>query len=371
MVAVRLAAAQAALGCQTHVSAYQFPGSEARIEASLKTIPNFSLVHMDALPVFTRPERFLATQAKQILAHSIPQFDLIHLHGVWDPLVQAAGTIARRVGKPYVLTPHGMLDPWAMRQKWWKKRAALVLGYRTLLNGAAFLHYLNSDELALAAPLHLKAPSRVIANGIFLEELDPLPPRGAFRATHPELSSKKIILFLSRLHYKKGLDYLADAFALVAHHMPDAELVVAGPDNGAKAAFEAQIGKLGIASRVHLVGGLYGAQKIAALRDCDCFCLPSRQEGFSLAVTEAMACQAPVVISRDCHFPEVMEVGAGFVTELDPPKIADRIQKVIGDPKLAAAMGEAGRKLVVGRFTWPIVAGAMLAGYRETTSIRD
>jgi glycosyltransferase involved in cell wall biosynthesis len=367
MVAVRLAAAQAALGCETHVSAYRFPGAEERIEASLKTIPNFALVRFDALPVLTRTERLLPSGARRILSSAISQFDLIHLHGVWETLIKAAAAIARKAGKPYVITPHGMLDPWAMRQKRLKKRVALSLGYRKMLSGAAFLHYLNADESALAAPLGLTAPSRVIANGIFLEELDPLPPRGKFRDAHSAVSTSRIILFLSRLHYKKGLDYLADAFVIVARRVPDAVLVVAGPDDGAKAAFEAQIARLGIAHRVHIVGPLYGAQKIAALRDCDCFCLPSRQEGFSLAVTEAMACLAPVVISRDCHFPEVAEVKAGFVTELNPLMIADCIEKVISHPQSAAEMGEAGRKLVISRFTWPIVAGAMLAGYREVT----
>jgi glycosyltransferase involved in cell wall biosynthesis len=371
MISVRFAAALAALGCETHISAYQFPGSESRIEASLRNIPHFSMLHFDALPVLSRPERFLARSARRILSVAIPQFDLIHLHGVWDPLIKAAGTIARKIGKPYVITLHGMLDPWAMSQNGWKKRAALALGYRKMLNGSAFLHYGNPDELALVAPLRLTARPRIIGNGIFLEEVQPLPPKGTFRARHPEFANKKIVLFLSRLHHMKGLDFLADAFAIVARRAPDVDLVVAGPDRGAKMAFEAQIRQLGIASRVHLVGAIYGAEKLAALNDCDCFCLPSRREGFSLAVTEALACRAPVVISRDCHFPEVAEVNAGFVTELDARQIAAGIEKILGDPPAAAAMGEAGRALVFNRFTWPILAEAMRAGYREATAGRS
>lgn len=365
MVAARLAAAQAALGCEVQVVSYRFPQAQGRIDASLATVPNISKVKFEYLPPLTKPERFLARGARRRLEPIVRQFDILHLHGVWDPLTYAMGSLAARERKPFVLTPHGMLDPWAMTQKGWKKRIALVLGYRRMLNEAAFLHFLNSDERDLVKDLKLTSPARVLPNGIFLEELDPLPSRGAFRAAHPETGGGKLILFLSRLHYKKGLDYLADAFAIVAKEFPDARLIVAGPDDGAQSAFEAQIAELGIADRVHLVGPIYAAEKIAALRDCDCFCLPSRQEGFSLAVTEAMACEAPVVISTGCHFPEVAEFGAGYITELSDPAVADGIAKVLRDPAGARQMGERGRTLVVTRFTWPQVAGQMLEFYKQ------
>ncbi len=365
MVAARLAAAQAALGCQCQIVSYRFPDAEARINASLSTIPNIAGVKLEYFPPLTRAERFLARGARRRLEPIVNQFDLIHLHGVWDPLIRAVAALAAKCAKPFVLTPHGMLDPWAMRQKTWKKRLALTLGYRRMLNDAAFLHFLNADERALAERLHLNSPTRVLPNGIFLEELDPLPEKGAFRAAHPELAGARLVLFLSRLHYKKGLDFLADAFAIVGREFADAHLVVAGPDDGAKASFESQIARLGIADRVHLVGPIYAAQKLAALRDCDCFCLPSRQEGFSLAVTEAMACEAPVVISTECHFPEVKEFGAGIIAELNAAAIAAAIASVLRDPAAARQMGQNGRNLVVSRFTWPKVAKEMIDNYRQ------
>jgi glycosyltransferase involved in cell wall biosynthesis len=365
-----MAAAQAALGCEMEIVSYRFPNAEQRVAASINTIPHIAAVQLQYLPPLTRRERFFARGAHRALTEVVPKFDLIHLHGVWDPLIHAVAQLAIAAGKPYVLTPHGMLDPWAISQRWWKKRLALMLGYRHMLNGATFLHFLNSDECALTRPLCLTAPARIIPNGIFLEELDPLPAKGAFRAVHPEFASARLIFFLSRLHYKKGLDFLADAFAIVSRQFPDAQLIVAGPDDGARPAFESQIARLGIAPRVHLVGPLYAAQKIAALRDCDCFCLPSRQEGFSLAVTEAMACEAPVVISTECHFPEVKEAGAGFVAELNADAIAAGIAAVLGDPPAAARMGEAGRSLVISRFTWPKVAEQMIAGYQEVLALR-
>jgi glycosyltransferase involved in cell wall biosynthesis len=369
MMAARLAAAQASLGCSTRIVSYQFPESQKRIAAALDGIPGIAGVKLDYLPAPSPIERLFAPGAKRLVQPMLSDVDLVHLHGVWDPVIYAVSHLAAKAGKPYVVTPHGMLDPWSLSQKRLKKRIALSLGYRRMLNDAAFLHFLNADELALTQSLHLNSPARIIPNGIFLEELDPLPPKGAFRAAHPEFADAKLILFLSRLHYKKGLDYLADAFAIVLKEVPDARLIVAGPDDGAKAAFEQQIARLGIAGRVHLVGPIYAAQKIAALRDCDCFCLPSRQEGFSLAVTEAMACESPVVISTECHFPEVREAQAGIVAELNASAIAAGIKTVLQDAPLAQKMGVAGRELVVSRFTWPKVAQQMIEGYQAALQV--
>jgi glycosyltransferase involved in cell wall biosynthesis len=258
-----------------------------------------------------------------------------------------------------------MLNPWSLGQSRLKKKIALAFGYKRMLNHAAFLHYGNLDERRLTEGLHLTPPAKIVPNGIFLEEFDSLPEKGAFRAEHPELAGAKLVLFLSRLHYQKGLDILADAFAIVARQFPDARLVVAGPDDGARSDFEARIARLGIAPRVHLVGPVYGPEKLAALRDCDCFCLPSRHEGFSIAVLEALACQAPVVITPGCHFPEVKESNSGIIADLDASAIAAGIAAMLGDPAAARQMGQNGRNLVVSRFTWPQLAKELIDNYRQ------
>lgn len=371
MVATRLAAAQAALGCQTRILSYRFPKADENIQTSLATIPHLANVDLQYLPTFTRAEHFLATNASQLCVPWLRQTDLLHLHGVWDPIVLAVAKVAIKMNVPFVLTPHGMLDPWAIAQKRWKKRLALAMGYRAMLNRAAFLHYLNADEFTLTAPLRLRSQPEIIPNGIFLEELSPLPARGEFRAAYPDLGDKPFVLFLSRLHYKKGLDYLADAFAIVAKRFGDVQLIVAGPDDGARASFEEQVRELGVANRVKIVGPLYGPKKLQALVDCNCFCLPSRQEGFSLAITEALACEAPVVISKSCHFPEVEQAGAGIITDLDPRQISAAIERILSDRPAAQQMGRAGRDLVVARFTWPIVARRMVDAYQRVLNDRS
>jgi glycosyltransferase involved in cell wall biosynthesis len=364
LVASRLADAQARLGHELATLSYTFPEADERTRAFLAGMSGQVRSHV--LPPLTKLERFTAGAARRYGRGLIPQMDVVHLHGVWDPIVKAAGDVARQSRVPYVLAPHGMLDPWSLGQSRLKKRLALALGYRRLLDGAAFLHMLNVDERALIGPLGLSADAEIIPNGVALDEIEPLPARGAFRAKFPRVGDRPFVLFLSRLHYKKGLDYLAGAFHRVAQRRTEVDLVVAGPDGGARADFEQRIAGSGLGQRVHIVGPLYGTDKIAAFVDAACFCLPSRQEGFSVAILEALACGTPVVASTECHFPEVAEAGAGHVVPLDEPALAAALESVLAlDPAARDAMGRAGQQLVRARYVWPRIAEASIAAYER------
>ncbi len=364
-VAVRTAAAQAMLGHEVHLVAYGHADSaaEARTQKQLARIPGLDAVTMHLLPAPARSERLLALRASGLLQDLLPDSGWLHLHGVWERIVHKAAGIAERLGISYCVRPAGMLDPWSLRQKKWKKQLALAFGVRRVLNRAAFIHALNAEEARLIEPLGLQARSEVIPNGVFLEEIEPLPPAGTFTAAHPNLQGERFILFLARLHYKKGLDYLARAWSTVASQAPDVSLVVAGPDEGAQAGFEAEIARSGCADRVHIVGPLYGVEKYAALVDAACFCLPSRQEGFSVAVLEALACGTPVVMSEACHFPEAAEAGAAAIVNLDEDQLADALLNVLSNSETAQAMGRAGWNLIRRDYTWPAIENRVVAAY--------
>ena len=298
------------------------------------------------------------------LAGRVAAADVVHLHGVWDRVLYRAAAAARRAGVPYVVTPHGMLDRWCLAQKKWKKRVALALGYRAMLDRAAVLHLLNRDEAAALEPLGLTAPTRVVPNGLDLAAVDPLPPAAEFRAAWPAVGDAPFVLFLSRLHPKKGLDILADALARLAPARPDVRLVVAGPDGGARVDFERRVAAAGLADRVVLTGPLYGRAKWAALAAASVFCLPSRQEGFSVAILEALAARVPVVVSAECHFPEVSEAGAGEVVPLDAGAVAAALGRVLDTP---GDRGLSGRKLVEERYTTARVGDLLEQLYADTT----
>ena len=164
------------------------------------------------------------------------------------------------------------------------------------------------------------------------------------------------------MHYKKGLDILVPAFELYALANPSIHLVIAGPDGGQLAALQQSVASSAVSGRIHLCGPLYGAAKYSAMTGAQSFCLPSRQEGFSVAVLEAMACGAPVVISEHCHFDDITAAGAGLVV---PLSIADtaRALGTYNEPVVRAQASQAARSLVLTRYTWPAIAQDMVRRY--------
>jgi glycosyltransferase involved in cell wall biosynthesis len=366
MIAFRLAAAQAGLGHDVSMVHYSDGRGDADFAAATREVPSRERVRLISL---TKPgllERTTAFAARRELKQhfATTRYDALHLHNVWDPLLLVSAREARRQKLPYWVLLNGMLDPWSLAQKRLKKRVALEVAYRRMLDGAFALHVGNRDEQELIRPLGLKARTVMLPNGVFPEEFEPLPAAGSFRASHPELGDRPFVLFLSRLHYKKGLDYLVGAFAELSRRNPEVELVIAGPDEGERKPTQDLVQKHGLESRVHFTGPLYGRKKLEALVDAACFCLPSRQEGFSMAILEALACATPVVISENCHFPEVGTTGSGQVVPLELPAIVAALARVFSEPEATRRMGQRGRELLFAEYTWKIVAERSIAAYQ-------
>jgi glycosyltransferase involved in cell wall biosynthesis len=363
-IAIRLAAGAATLGHQVTILSYASANQKAT-EQDLAVVPGAALVHKKFLPQPGRLERLTARGAKATIGPILKSFDVVHTHDAWSAISRASMSMAFKKSVPFVLLPNGMFDPWSMQQKGWKKSLVLTMGYRRLLNEALFIHTGNIDEKNGVEQVGITAAVEIIPNGVYQQEFDPLPMRGLFYAAHPELAGRPYILFLSRLHYKKGLDYLAGAFERIAGRHPRLQLVVAGPDEGAGEPFRQAVAAAGLADRVHMIGPVFSKERFNALIDCACFCLPSRQEGFSIAILEALACGRPVVITTACHFPEVASTGAGEVVSLEVSAIAEALDRILTDPLRAEAMGEVGRKLVLTQYTWPTIAGQLVAAYHR------
>lgn len=308
-----------------------------------------------------RPKFFLPVRSFPALWEALRGADVAHLHGLWPPAPMLASQVCRLKRIPYVMAPHGSLHGAALMQKPGRKLfARWVLGWGPYVRHAAALHVLNADEAEGARWFRLPKRVEVIPNGVFAEHFTDGPPPGTFRASLPELGDAPYVLFLSRLHWSKGCDLLGEAFARLAAERPDVHLVAIGPDQGGRALVEQHIRE-----RVHFTGEVNGPRKHAAIRECAVFFLPSRHEGFSMAITEAMAWGRPVVISEQCHFPLVADAGCGRVTPLEPAAFADALAGLLADSAEAEACGARGRDLVLSRFTWPEIAQQTVDLYRS------
>ncbi|MBI3452501.1 MAG: glycosyltransferase [Rhodospirillales bacterium] len=300
------------------------------------------------------------------LAVAVPQADVVHLHSLYLFHDWAAARLCRRHGVPYLLRPHGTLDPYLWRRHRWRKAALEALFQNRAIREAAALHFTAEEEMRLAAPYSQGAPGVVVSNGLELGEYAVLPPPGRFRDRHPEIGDRRIVLFLGRINFKKGLDLLVPGFARALHRHPDLHLVIAGPDDGFRKNADGFVARAGVGARVTFTGMLTGEAKLAAFRDALMFALPSYSENFGIAAAEAMACGLPVAISDKVNiWREVKAAGAGLVGPPSVDAVAEQIIRLAADPPAAAAMGEAGKALVAEKFAWDKIARDLERVYRS------
>lgn len=247
-------------------------------------------------------------------------YDAILVSGLWRYQARAAGQALAGGPTPYFVLPHGMLDPWfrktyplkhlSKQLSWWWAEGPLLANARAVL-------FTSEEERRLAEGIFRpwKANGVVIGYGTQDVSGNAEEQKHAFRAEVPALRGRDYLLFLSRIHHKKGCDLLVEAFAKVAGDAPGLDLVMAGPDQvGLVDVLRQQAERLGIGGRLHFPGMLKGDAKTGAFRGAAAFVLPSHQENFGIVVAEALACATPVLISDKVNiWREVAADGAGLV----------------------------------------------------------
>jgi glycosyltransferase involved in cell wall biosynthesis len=280
--------------------------------------------------------------------------DGLHIHGIWNEHCVASGALARSADKPYIISAHGMLERWAVQHKRLKKWLYSLLLERNNLRQAACLHALTKAEVEDYRRYGLSNPIAVIPNGV---DVPRVANSELFLQAYPHLRDKRLILFLSRIHHKKGLKILCQAWRNLHRKVGDAHLVLAGPDfENTRASIESLVDQLGMRASVTFTGMLRHTMKWSALAAADLFVLPSYSEGFSVAVLEAMGMAVPVLISRPCNFPEVADEGCGLVIDSNAPDLEDALLVLLnGNRSDLVRMGHRGRDLVEARYTWPAV----------------
>jgi glycosyltransferase involved in cell wall biosynthesis len=288
--------------------------------------------------------------------------DLAYSVGLWKFPSLAVLRWATRTRKPYMVAPHGMLDAWALRNSGAKKKVAAWLFQNAQLRHATCLRALCASEAESMRAYGLTNPICVIPNGIDLpEETPPAAPRPALFP-----ADKKVLLYLGRLHPKKGLVPLLAAWSEARAQGPDWLLAIAGWDqSGHEAELKQQAAALGITDSVRFMGPQFGAAKDACYRACDAFVLPSYSEGLPMVVLEAWAHAKPVLMTPACNLPEGLSHHAALSAEPTAESLAAGLRQIFGlSTGDLQIMGGQGRALVQKRFAWPQLAGEMASVYR-------
>ena len=302
------------------------------------------------------------------LQRDIKKFDIIHIHGLYRFPQAIAAFYARKHKIPYIVRPHGSLDPFLYNRK---KRRFLKRVYEKLfefrnLNHASRIHFTTEEEMLLTHFLGLKAPTMILPNGLNIQEFVKLPPYGVFRKEYG-LKEEKVILHLGRLNFKKGIDILVKAFGRIAKHDSKVRLVLAGPDNdGYSKEVMKWVVQEGVQEKVIFTGMLLGEHKLSVLRDADIFVLPSYSENFGIAVIEAMVCGLPVVISDKVNiWREVEASGAGLVTDCDYKKVSEALLFLLGNSEKRIEMGRLGQEIVRKKYNWDSIIKDLYNLYEE------
>ncbi len=308
---------------------------------------------------------FAARGVGNALASHLASYDLVHVHGLWTFPVWVAAHHARRRRLPYVLSPHGMLDPGSLGHHALRKRLAYWLVERRNLGGAALLHATSSAEALSLERARTGVPVAVVPNGV--EPPERALPRGAFRRREGVPHEAPVVAFVGRVHPIKRLDLLAAAFDRVRCALPEAHLVIAGPDEGGhRRRLEPRFARAGRA--VHWTGALDEDAKSSLLADADALVMCSDSESFGRSVVEALAAAVPVVVTQGCPWSEVERVGAGFWVSQTADAIADALLRLLRDPVHARQMGERGAALARAKYSWDLIARAMAERYESVAA---
>jgi glycosyltransferase involved in cell wall biosynthesis len=361
---LRQAEARRAFGVETHIVCLDVPGDPWVTECPVQTFA----IGTGEIGRPTTPLNWLWTHYCYApafvpwLKQNIGDYDIAVVNGLWNYAMLGARRTLPRSGTPYVVFAHGMLDPWARGGlKHAIKQALWMVCEGPLLRHADAVLFTTEDEMIRARGTFwpYRVNEHVVGYGTADIAGDGAQQISAFRKSLPALGDRPFLLFLGRIHPKKGCDLLLTAFSRIASQHPTLDLVIAGPDQaGWRPELEAQARAAGIADRIHWPGAVYGDVKWGALRACEAFVLPSHQENFGVAVAEALAAGRPVLITDKVNiWREIKSDAAGLVASDDEAGVNDMLARFVTlAPSDRDAMGQAARNCFLNRFEISIPA---------------
>jgi glycosyltransferase involved in cell wall biosynthesis len=342
---------------------------------------------------------FYAPELRQLAAEAVEQAEWFHGHGLYVWTNMWLGGEARKRGKPLVYHPQGFFDPWILRRSRGKKRLAHWLFEDANIKHVRWWRAVSSKEAEqIRAVVGSRAVVHVIPNGIDIDEVDALdahegdrrqgtgdPPSLGYGVTSgrqesgtsdslpltrysawAERKRPKRLLFLSRIHAKKGLDLLVPAWGKLTREFPDWELLIVGPDEGGyQATVEKMIADCGCGDACWIHPAVSGAEKHALLRTADLFVLPSYSEGFPMAVLEAAAHRISVVQTDECNFPELTAAGGAWECRPERDAVEAALREALtAEDAERAERGLKGRELVEKSYSWDQIANEVIEACR-------
>lgn len=287
------------------------------------------------------------------IADAVNDADVVHVHGLWHPgLLYTAYTALQR-RRPLIVSPHGMLDAWALQQKTFKKRLMSWLCQKRLLSSASCIRALTEREKHDAERYSRLKRVEVIPNGV------PRAPAIDPCVSEEVLKSGRLVTFLGRLHRKKGVQMLLSVWPEVSAAVPDAVLVLAGPDEEGLACGP-------LPPRCVPLGTVTPSKRWSLLARSTLFVLPSYSEGFSMAILEALASACPVLISDACNFPDVAAARAGLVIAPEVSTLRDGLIALLKmEPAALREWGQRGKKLAESRYSEAVMAERLATLYQQ------
>ena len=320
------------------------------------------------------PAKFFPSQLGESFKYSRPltawlnsharEFDVAHIHAVFNHSSIAAAHVCRKAGVPYVVRPLGTLEPWSMTQKSIRKRVFWQVAGKAMLGRAAAVHYTTEAEKVSTERLLRLNHGKVIGLGVEVNS----SANDKLAEHFPTLDNEPYVLVMSRLHPKKGLDVLLEAFLALVEHEKFARwrLVIAGDgplDHVLK--LKAMVAANSHRDRVLFTGWLDGEQKSAVLSGASLLALPSRQENFGMCVMEALSRSVPVLVSPHVNLAEeIVLANAGWIATVDKEALAARLAEALDDEEERARRGRAGKQLSQ-KYSWESVAQSLVEVYTD------
>ena len=296
------------------------------------------------------------------LKNNINNFDIVHIHEHRHSLAILTHKYAKKNNIPYVLHAHGSVLPFFQKEKL-KEIFDKLWGFDILYNA----HKLIAEtevEKAQYIDMGIKEELiEIIPTGVELKDFNSLPPKGNFKSKYGISPDEKLILFLGRINKIKGLDLLIKAFNRIDN--ANVKLAIVGEDYGFKQELEQLISEFNLKDRIIFPGVLIDDAKKEVLVDCDLFVIPSRYESFGVSTLEAMACEKPIVMTKNNHIHNWIEGNAGLTCEFNENQLAECIEKLLNNEELSKRFGKTGKKLINEKYNWDKIEKEMEKVYQS------